>query len=428
MPSTTAPRRTRSSVPGVYYRVNAAGQRTYEFTYRDGSGRQRWQCGYATLAAARDERSALQRRRQRGERIVPVKATFAEFAREWLAAQHHLRPSTRERYRWAIETHLIPVFGRHPLAQIGEDDVARLIADMSGKLRPSSVRAAISVLSRIMKRAMRRGAIATNPVTGLERWERPQGRPREMRILQRHEIDRFLAAAPARHRPMLATLVFCGLRIGEALALRWADVDIAAGRLRVRWQIDAKTGQRVEPKTVTARRDIVLMPALARVLAAHRIASACSGDDDPVFASRAGTPLLRSNVRARVLRPTIENAGLGGSDRPTLRTHDLRHTFASLLIAAGASVVFVASQMGHRKPTVTLDVYAHLFDARDHADKLAAVLETNFASTLQPASSGEAVALNASAAVSRSVTTPAARQPDRSPGRSRIPRRSGEFR
>ena len=64
------------------------------------------------------------------------------------------------------------------------------------------------------------------------------------------------------------------------------------------------------------------------------------------------------------------------------------------MIAAGASVVFVASQMGHRKPTVTLDVYAHLFDARDHADKLAAVLEANFARTLQPAASGETVALN----------------------------------
>src|SRR3954447_17903611 len=215
-----------------------------------------------------------------------------------------------------------------------------------------------------------------------------------MRILQRDEIGRFLGAAPDRHRPLLATLVFCGLRIGEALALRWSDVDIAASRVRVRWQIDAKTGERVEPKTITAKRDIVLMPALAKLLAAHRIASPRSGDDDPVFASAAGTPLLRSNVRARILRPAIEKAGLGGPGRPALRTHDLRHTFASLLIAAGASVVFVASQMGHRKPTVTLDVYAHLFDARDHADKLAAMLEANFASTLEPALRGNAVMLH----------------------------------
>ena len=394
MPTTSTPRRTRSSVPGVYYRVNAAGERTYEFSYRDGAGRQRWQCGYATLAAARDERSALQRRRRRGERLVPIKATFAEFAREWLAAQHHLRAPTRERYRWAIDAHLIPRFGRFRVTDIREDDVARLIAEMSAALRPSTVRAALNVMSRLMGRAVRRGAIATNPVSGLERWERPKGRPREMRVLQRDEIGRVLAATPNRHRPMLATLIFCGLRIGEALALRWSDVDLADGRLRVRWQIDAQTGERVEPKTITAKRDIVVMPALGKLLAAHRIASPHSGDDEPVFASRAGTPLLRSNVRTRILRPAIEDAGLGGPHRPTLRTHDLRHTFASLLIAAGASVVFVASQMGHRKPTVTLDVYAHLFDARDHADKLAATLEANFADTLEPALGGQPVTLD----------------------------------
>jgi hypothetical protein len=174
MPITDSPRRARSSVPGVYYRVNAAGERSYEFTYRDGAGRQRWQCGYATRAAARDDRAALQRHRSRGERIVPIKATFAEFAGEWLVAQHHLRPTTRDRYRWAIETHLIPVFGRHRLPEIREDDVARLIADLSADLRLSSVRAAVNVLSGVMGRAVRHGAVATNPVSGLERWERPR--------------------------------------------------------------------------------------------------------------------------------------------------------------------------------------------------------------------------------------------------------------
>lgn len=98
---------------------------------------------------------------------MPVKATFAEFASEWLANQHHLRPATRERYRWAIDAHLIPVFGRHRLPEIHEDDVAGLIVDLSNTLQPSSVRAVINVLSRVMGRAVRRIAITTNPFTGL---------------------------------------------------------------------------------------------------------------------------------------------------------------------------------------------------------------------------------------------------------------------
>ncbi len=93
-------RRTRSSVPGVYFCVNKAGERRYEFVYRDSAGRQRWQCGYATLASARDARDGLRRRRHRGERIVPITSAFDQFARDWLAGQHHLRRSTRERYRW----------------------------------------------------------------------------------------------------------------------------------------------------------------------------------------------------------------------------------------------------------------------------------------------------------------------------------------
>jgi len=383
MTTTTTPRRTRSSIPGIFYRRTASGCRTYEFSYRDHTGRQRWQCGYVTLAAARDARSALQRRRGRGERIVPVRATFAEFAREWITTQHHLRPSTRARYEWAIERHLIPRYGRFRLTDIREDDVAALLVDLAETLNPSTVRGVLTVLSLVLGRAVRRGALAANPVSGLERWERPKGRPREMRILQRQEITRFLAAARPEHRAMLATAIFCGVRVGELLALRWSDVDLAAATIRVRWQIDAKTGERVEPKTITAKRDIVLMPAMTTVLDTHRASSPFSQPHDPVFSSKVGTPLLRSNVRNRIIKPTAEAAGLAGSDRPTLRTHDLRHTFASLLIAAGASVVYVAAQMGHRRPTVTLDVYAHLFDARDHADRLAAILESSFATTLE---------------------------------------------
>ncbi len=132
------------------------------------------------------------------------------------------------------------------------------------------------------------------------------------------------------------------------------------------------------------------MPALGRMLVAHRLASKFSADTAPVFATIVGTPMNRDNVRSRVLAPAVKRAGLEGEGRPKLRTHDLRHTFASLLIAGGGSVVFVAAQLGHSSPTVTLTTYAHLFDERDHAERMSAILEDGFGNILETAMCGQA--------------------------------------
>jgi integrase len=96
----------------------------------------------------------------------------------------------------------------------------------------------------------------------------------------------------------------------------------------------------------------------------------------------------RDNVRTRILAPAVKRAELDRDGKPKLRTHDLRHSFASLLIAHGASVVFVASQLGHSSPSVTLSVYAHLFDERDHAERMAAILEDGFGNVLETATHG----------------------------------------
>lgn len=376
-----ASRRQRSRVPGIYFR-DAKARRVYEFTYRDGTGRQRWVSGFSTLKEAEQARADVMRRVRRGERVVPIKSTFAEFAASWLETQAHLRASTRDRYEWAIRVHLVPRFGRFKLAEVNEDHVALLMADMSKTHAPATAKAVFNVLSLIMGRAVRRGAIPANPCAGLERSERPKGRQREMRVLDREQITALIDASKPQHRALLAALVFCGLRVSEALALRWHDVDLDAGRIKVRWQINPKTRERDDLKTDNGRREVVVMPALVKVLAEHRLASPFSQDSDPVFASAVGTVMSRDNVRNRILRPAVAAAGLDRADLPRLRTHDLRHTFASLLIAGGASVVFVAKQMGHSNPAVTLSTYAHLFDAREHADKMAAQMEASFGATL----------------------------------------------
>jgi integrase len=205
---------------------------------------------------------------------------------------------------------------------------------------------------------------------------------REMRILRPEEIDALLRAVTPLYRPLLATAIFTGLRQGELLGLTWADIDLRAGLVRVRKQLD-RDGVRVSPKTPQAVREVVLMPALGHILRQHRLSSRFSGDYAPVFASSAGTPMHYRNVTRRGLAVAIERAGLNGHDRPSLRFHDLRHTFASLLIAEGGNVVFVSRQLGHASADITLKVYAHLFDRAEHADRARSALEGGYGKILE---------------------------------------------
>jgi integrase len=163
--------------------------------------------------------------------------------------------------------------------------------------------------------------------------------------------------------------------------LTWADVDSGAGQLRVRRQLDRETRERVEPKTRQAARDVILMPALGRTLTEHRLASPYAADTDFVFASGRGGGLDQTVARAALAR-ALDAAGVASHDKPKLRFHDLRHIFTSMLVAQGANVVFISRQLGHASPDITLQVYAHLFDAAEHAERATAALEHGFAATL----------------------------------------------
>src|SRR4051794_30182138 len=122
-------RRQKTQKPGIYFRTGADGKRNYEYTYRDADAKQRWVSGFRTIREAQDARADVLKRLRRGERVAPIKMTFAEFAAQWLESQTGLRPSSRARYEWAI-AHLVSYFGRMKLADISEDAVAHVVADM----------------------------------------------------------------------------------------------------------------------------------------------------------------------------------------------------------------------------------------------------------------------------------------------------------
>jgi integrase len=130
------------------------------------------------------------------------------------------------------------------------------------------------------------------------------------------------------------------------------------------------------------------MPGLARSLREHRLASPHSREPDFVFASARGTPLYYRNVERRGLDAAAAAANLNASEQPKLRLHDLRHTFASILISHGADVVSVSRQLGHASPDITLKVYAHLFDQARHANRMREQLEVAYGEVAAGAAGG----------------------------------------
>jgi integrase len=176
---------------------------------------------------------------------------------------------------------------------------------------------------------------------------------RTKRILEENEIQKLIETAPTKYASIIRTAVFTGLRLGELLGLKWSDVDFARGVISVRRQL-TQQGDLTEPKTASGRREVVMFPDLGRFLREHRLASAFSADDHFVFTTREGTPHLQGNVTKRGLAKAATAAGLNQSGEPTLRMHDLRHCFASMLIREGADVVFVSRQLGHANPAITL--------------------------------------------------------------------------
>jgi integrase len=135
-------------------------------------------------------------------------------------------------------------------------------------------------------------------------------------------------------------------------------------------------------KTVTARRSVVLMPTLVRLLREHRLRSARSLEHDAVFGQPDGNPLMQATCRYQLRRAALRTGLSQNPEQPRLRLHDLRHTFASLLIAQGANVVFVSRQLGHASSNTTLGFYAHLFDWAEHAKRTSDLLEASFSHVL----------------------------------------------
>jgi integrase len=200
--------------------------------------------------------------------------------------------------------------------------------------------------------AVRRDLVDANPVRSLDRGDRPSPKRREeARYLDRDEIDRLLAKLSDGFRPVATVCAFAGLRVSEALALRWQDVDFAAGMLHV-----------PGTKTAASKQPVPMTGDLAAELRAHRNRHPGVGEA-LLFRTGDGKPRTRHAV-ANAVRVAGDRAKLNPPGAKPVAPHDLRHSCAGLLFAAGVSVPKVAAILRHASPRITLTVYAGLVESQ----------------------------------------------------------------
>jgi integrase len=214
-----------------------------------------------------------------------------------------------------------------------------------------------SAASAIFRHAVRDlGAIDRNPCRDLERGDLPSTkRTSEPRYLSVDEVERLLAKLSDESRPVAAACFFGGLRISEAISLRWSDIDFEAKAIGVR-------GTKTEASTAT----IPLLPALARELAAHRERQGRQGferirQESPVFVTASGRPPSRRNL-LRAVQSAAKRAGLVQEGQEPVGCHDLRQSLAANAFGLGLGPTEVARLLRHANPRVTLSIYAGLTD------------------------------------------------------------------
>jgi integrase len=291
--------------------------------------------------------------------------TFGEYAKTWIEVTipATCAPSTARDYRGLLENHILPGFDRYPVTEINRLMVKKfLMHKLTSGLAPVTVTHIKNAISGSLNLAVDDEMIPANPAQRLGKVIRSRGLQLESDPLTREELSLLLEAFREhypRHYPLALTLARTGMRIGEALGLQWGDIDFNGRFILIR-----RTYSKChEGKTKTGKQRRVdmskqLSDELRDLRNQRRLETLKNGWKEVppwVFLTAAGTPMDTDSWRKRVFESALSKAGLR-----RIRVHDLRHTYASLLIQAGESLAYVRDQLGHHSIKVTVDIYGHL--------------------------------------------------------------------
>lgn len=297
---------------------------------------------------------------------LPDGTTTGEYLAEWVKALsgRNLRPTTRRQYARHVESYWTPAIGRVELVKLTPLDVERAMGGLTKRgLSSTTVRAARTTLRAALADAMRDGMIRRNVAALVKP---PESDRPEMRALTADEVARLVEATrDDAYGPLYALAVASGLRLGELVGLSWDDIDLEARSLTVKraaFQRDDGSYDFGQPKTKRSRRTVMLPSLAIEALrrqkarqAAAKLAAGTAWQDrrNLVFTDAVGRPVVPGHV-SKAFRAVADRLGI------PVRFHDLRHTAATLMLAAGVPLKVVSETLGHASIVVTADVYAHV--------------------------------------------------------------------
>ena len=355
LPTKTVHREGVAAV-SIHRRVAKSGGTTWVVRYRDPVPRERTFDRKAD--AERFERS-VRHQLDTDQYLDPESAriTVRDWAERWwpTVEQSERAPSTISGYESALRLQVLPHLGDRRLRTLRRIDMEEWLGVLrAAGYSNSTIHAARTVLGMVLTSATDARIIAGNPLTGLRL---PKGSSRTRNALTVEQVEALAAAVDPWWRPFLLVLAYCGLRPGEALALRRRHLD-DLGRLTVERGMTEHRGGLLERDTKTHRSRVVEVPAsvLAELRDTCRRSESGSDPNALVFTTPFGDPVRLSNWRHRVWDPLAARARPSGWATPYV----LRHTAASLLAQSGVPVTAAAASLGH-DPAIFLRTYAHLY-------------------------------------------------------------------
>jgi integrase len=302
----------------------------------------------------------------RGLYVDPTggRVLFQEYAEQWRSGQMH-RASTAAQAETYLRVHAYPPLGRRPIGAIRRSEIQAWVKDRAEVLSPGTVEVVYRWVASVFKAAVGDRLIAASPC---DRIALPKRERREIVPLEVEAVERLVAALPDRYRALIVFAAGTGLRQGECFGLTSDRVDFLRRQVRVdRQLLGARAGvpEFGPPKSPAGFRTVPLPHLVTEALAAH-LSAFRAGAEGLVFTNTHGRPLRRSAFGEAWHRAARV------ADLPEWATfHDLRHFYASLLIARGCSVKAVQRRLGHQSAMETLDTYSHLWPDSDDETRAA---------------------------------------------------------